>query len=812
MRAAPFRRLAGLLLLLPAACGPAKLEPSSPAGGAHGDDRVMRLSIVQNARCGACHALGAPLDEQLSAPPPRPLHELAAKVDPARALPDLRAHYAGDAGDDVRAWLASLPAERAPRAVAEVPAGAVGVGERLAGELACGACHTPASLDLSASSDHASLSRWLAAPSVAHVPLSATEASAIAAWLLRGQLQQDAPQPGFAYECFELQVAGDDVPDLAGRDAAARGVCDRMHVDVRSRDEHFALRFRAAITVPQTGEWTFTVGSDDGSWLWIDGELLVDNGGQKPHTEQQGRARLTAGAHQLEVVYTQAEGGKSLEVQWQGPGVEQQELPAAVAQAAIARLVPPSRGDGALEEGVLDEGAVARGRAAARAARCDACHAVDDAAFASLPAPPPAKPWRELDERGACPLPTGPGVRRTVGELDAAPLSTAVRLQLALQRDGCLSCHVRDGRGGLPRPVQSQLVEVEDLGDEGRLPPDLTDVGRRLRPGWIERVVRDGHAARGYLRVRMPAFGERRAQQYAQWFAEVDAVDVVDEEPRFSAELAATGRALVGLGGRNCITCHTVQGHAALGPQGMDLAFQHERMRPGWLREWLWNPPAMRPKTRMQQAWFAHDDNDARELDAVLAWLSLGDAAPLPPGVAFDAASYELVPNERPILHGAFLKDVSARCLCVGTPERTHFAYDLQRPRLVWLWRGAFVDSSLTWRGRAGKLVEPLGADHVVVDDFELDGAPARRMLGQRRTDDGYPVLRVRAGDGAYEDVARPRLRRGGSELVRTITCTQGSLRLTFPESDRYAALVDGEVAGARELNAGEQLEVVYRW
>src|SRR5688572_31281858 len=43
---------------------------------------------------------------------------------------------------------------------------------------------------------------------------------------------------------------------------------------------------------------------------------------------------------------------------------------------------------------------------------------------------------------------------------------------------------------------------------------------------------------------------------------------------------------------------------------------------------------------------------------------------------------------------------VSARCLCVGTRERTHFAYDLASARLVWLWRGDFVDAGGTWSGR----------------------------------------------------------------------------------------------------------------
>jgi sulfoacetaldehyde dehydrogenase len=63
--------------------------------------------------------------------------------------------------------------------------------------------------------------------------------------------------------------------------------------------------------------------------------------------------------------------------------------------------------------------------------------------------------------------------------------------------------------------------------------------------------VRDGHAVRPYVRVRMPAFGKERARRYAAWFAEVDAAAVVDTEPPFSADAVELGRKLAGTGARN---------------------------------------------------------------------------------------------------------------------------------------------------------------------------------------------------------------------------------------------------------------------
>jgi hypothetical protein len=171
-----------------------------------------------------------------------------------------------------------------------------------------------------------------------------------------------------------------------------------------------------------------------------------------------------------------------------------------------------------------------------------------------------------------------------------------------------------------------------------------------------------------------------------------------------------------------------------------------------------------------------------------------------------------LMPGERPKLHGAFLRGVSARTLSVGTAERTNFAFDLEQPRLVWLWRGDFLDGNGTWSGRAGQLVTPLGRDWIVLQDVVVqDGAP-RRLLGQRIAPDGYPALRVAVGDVEYEDEARPRLTEHGTEVVRTIRATKGELALAFPTQDGVRMLVGGAPAAAHRVAEGQTLEVVYQW
>ncbi|MEZ6037116.1 MAG: PA14 domain-containing protein [Planctomycetota bacterium] len=794
------------------ACGKAP-APAEPTTAPHADE-VTRLASLAGARCGVCHDLG-PVAAQL---PPAPSLDLLWVARRGAALrqdaPQLACPNAPAEGHaDLLAWLASLAVQAPAPAAVAVDAATIGLGERLVAELGCGACHDPRRLDaLSDATDHAQLTAFLIdpmqrSPGLAHVPLPSDEARAIAAYLLRGQSVDGHLAPGFAYECFELEI-GDDEPDLARREAAATGFAERVHADLGTRKNNYALRFTARLDVPTAGEWTFAVGSDDGSWLYVDEQLVVANGGRKPHKVERGTVRLTAGAHALRVVYTQAGGGKSLEVKWRGPGLDEQELGPANAQAAIQQLVPKFAA-----VATPDAAAVARGRAAARAARCDACHGFDDAEFAALPAPIAAPAWVQLAGDKPCPNSRAGTLRQSLGAMPAAALDASTELAVMLRADGCLRCHVRDGEGGLPPAVRKQLVEVEDLGEEGIIAPDLSAVGRRLRPQWLAETIAEGRAVRDYVKLRMPRYGKDRGARYAELFAAVDAPGLVDEEPPFSADLVEQGRRAVGIGARNCITCHRVLGHASLGPQGMDLELQARRLRPGWFRDWLLRPHELRPGTRMPALWLPDDPAARGEVDAIRTWCSLGNSAPLPNGIALDPSSYVLEPIGRPVLHAAFLDGVSPRALMVGSPERTHYAWDLDRARLAWIWRGGFVDGRGTWHARAGKLIRPLGNDWRVLDDFAIDGAEERRVVGQRRAADGYPVLQVAAGAARYDDVVRPRLGPGGSVLVRTITCTAGAMTLQFAAPPDGVTVQVGEAAAARhQLTAGQSLEVVYQW
>ena len=82
--------------------------------------------------------------------------------------------------------------------------------------------------------------------------------------------------------------------------------------DVRIPDGvrgNIGLIFTGYIRIPTDGIYTFALKSDDGSWLKIDGNMVVDNDRpQSPH-EEIGQAALRAGYHSIEARYFDSNGG-----------------------------------------------------------------------------------------------------------------------------------------------------------------------------------------------------------------------------------------------------------------------------------------------------------------------------------------------------------------------------------------------------------------------------------------------------------------------------------------------------------------------
>ncbi len=160
----------------------------------------------------------------------------------------------------------------------------------------------------------------------------------------------DGPRPGMKTEYFATSLADVALDTLANITPDATFVSPTIttfHPEGIDKDQ-FAMRFQGQIRIPSNGTYTFFVRSDDGSRLYINGELVVDNDQVQSATERKGAMDLKAGMHPIQVTYFDSGGANSLSVSWTGPGFTKQPVPpdvlfqpreASLVHAAIQALV-----------------------------------------------------------------------------------------------------------------------------------------------------------------------------------------------------------------------------------------------------------------------------------------------------------------------------------------------------------------------------------------------------------------------------------------------------------------------------------------
>jgi PA14 domain len=77
---------------------------------------------------------------------------------------------------------------------------------------------------------------------------------------------------------------------------------------VTKRTEWFAIDYDGKFWIERPGPYTFALTSDDGSKLYIDDQMIVDNDGVHPTATKTGRVNLEPGTHRIRVSYFQGPG------------------------------------------------------------------------------------------------------------------------------------------------------------------------------------------------------------------------------------------------------------------------------------------------------------------------------------------------------------------------------------------------------------------------------------------------------------------------------------------------------------------------
>lgn len=84
--------------------------------------------------------------------------------------------------------------------------------------------------------------------------------------------------------------------------------------------DSFSVRWTGFLIVPDAGFYQIATTSDDGSWLQVDGRLLVDNGGRHGAVTRSERTWLDRGPHFILLEYLQAGGLYDIALQWARDG------------------------------------------------------------------------------------------------------------------------------------------------------------------------------------------------------------------------------------------------------------------------------------------------------------------------------------------------------------------------------------------------------------------------------------------------------------------------------------------------------------
>ena len=655
--------------------------------------------------------------------------------------------------------------------------------------------------------------------------LSREEATALSMYLLRDQYRHaretakaEARVAGLRYRYFEhsFQSIREEHEKVT---PVGSGVAARFSTEYRRRNNHFALEFRGSIDIPTTGTYRFFTKSDDGSLIYLNDTLLVDNDGHHGAVEKSGVIDLESGEHSIRVFFFQAAGPHEFRVEWEGPGIARQEIPPGV----LSHLGIPMRpiGDAAFE---VDPAKAAEGRKLFEEIGCVSCHRLErDVAPQRIVS---KRLWQlDPDAAGGC-LSASPrdGVpafsfgderretlRAALGKFRAgggAAANADERVRRGVAVFGCVACHTRDRVGGPSdaRRAYFGSTQGEEMGIEGSIPPPLEGVGAKLQRPWLEGVLTRRGAVRPYMMTRMPQFGAEAIGWMAAAFEEADSgasahladAHSADAQPAetVNPELARHGRTLVGTKGMSCVSCHRFGKYDSLGIPATDLLTTTERLRRGWFTKYLLDPQSLRPGTRMPQFWpdgqsvrpEILDGDVSDQIDAIWSYLDRRHKARPPHGV--QTIGQELIAFDEAIIYRHWIRGVGPRAIAVAYPERVNLAFDAAAMRLGLIWQGAFLDAQPQRSGRGTSTIAPLGEAVIafpegppfaVLRDLtadwpeEIGRSAGYRMRGYRLDAVRRPTFlyeyRPRGSDGVLrvEDSFVDRVGERSAEFVRTL-------------------------------------------
>jgi hypothetical protein len=105
------------------------------------------------------------------------------------------------------------------------------------------------------------------------------------------------------------------------------GKTDIPTIKVANRSDYIAMQFYGYIKIEESGIYHFYTSSDDGSNLYINNKMVVNNDGVHGIKEKSGKIALEKGFHFITIDFFEGGGGEFLSVLYSGPGIKKQIIP-----------------------------------------------------------------------------------------------------------------------------------------------------------------------------------------------------------------------------------------------------------------------------------------------------------------------------------------------------------------------------------------------------------------------------------------------------------------------------------------------------
>ncbi|MCW3786287.1 PA14 domain-containing protein [Plebeiibacterium sediminum] len=117
---------------------------------------------------------------------------------------------------------------------------------------------------------------------------------------------------GINYTYYKGEVSS--VNEIESLKEVKSGNANNFDLSLADQEDHYAFVFEGFIDIPAKDVYTFYLRSDDGSQLFIDDVLVVDNDGGHSARTRKGHAGLDSGKHKIKLLYFEDYMGQELKV------------------------------------------------------------------------------------------------------------------------------------------------------------------------------------------------------------------------------------------------------------------------------------------------------------------------------------------------------------------------------------------------------------------------------------------------------------------------------------------------------------------